>query len=345
MKTVKIILLAAFIIMADAAFSQNDCGLDLAKIMSGSYSCTIKKIKYGGEDSEKKGTVKIEKIGQNKVSISTAGCPSYSIEISKNGDGNILGDTTIGWSNIRVMLILNSKLGEISGQNSSGTEKEGDVYWSFTGDGTDSNKPESMKFIAQNVKQLDCHLEYLKENILGMQYSGTLVRAINKKFIVNGTEGVPLKIFSGVEDSWQRYDIKGQKALYFGETIAGNKTEISYYGDWVKGYQVWEWSDIVIDNLLDLTDAKNLEILGVTLELLNTGIDSRYDRAPESDKMYNYEFTNALSTWARTKKYKGLIVPGARGNKDYRNIVLFEQADINAIFSGKKGKIVQTSNY
>jgi hypothetical protein len=45
-----------------------------------------------------------------------------------------------------------------------------------------------------------------------------------------------------------------------------------------------------------------------------------------SDKSKAYEFTNVLGTWARNNGYKGIIVPGARGLKNYVNIVIFDQS-------------------
>jgi hypothetical protein len=340
MKKLRIITYFLLVLLSNTVYSQSSCGSNLAKIMSGSYNCEIQINKYGADAAKKNASVKIEKVGENKVQVSAAGCTAFTVEISKGGDASIGGSVTEKDQTRSVSLVLNDKPAKISGSSGNGAYKPGDIYWSFSGESTDNDKPESLRFILQNVGQLDCHLNNLKDDIAGTLYEGTVIRAISKKYIVNGTEGKPLTIFSGVENLWQRYDVQGQKALYFGEALAGNKTEISHYGDWEKAYQVWQWDNITIDNLLDLTDSKNLETLGVTLELLNTGIDSKYDKAPEGDKMYNYEFTNSLSTWARNKKYKGLIVLGARGNKDYRNIVLFEQTTIDAIFAGKEGVIL-----
>jgi hypothetical protein len=339
MKIATFIVCLVIVLTGNSVYSQGPCDVDLAKIMSGSYKCDIEIYKYGTDAVKKNATVKIEKVGLNKVEISAGGCSSFTVEISKGGDASIGGSITEKDQTRSVSLTLNEKPAKISGASGNGAYKPGDTFWNFNGENSDNDKPSDLIFVAQNTGQLDCHLNNIKELIAGITYEGTLLRAISKKYIVNGSEGKPLTIFPGVDNLWQRYDIQGQQALYFGETTDGNKTEISYYGDWEKGYQVWQWDNIQIDNLLDLTDTKNLEILGVTLQLLNTGIDSKYER-PESDKTYNYEFTNSISTWARKNNYKGLIVPGARGNKDYRNIVLFKQADIDAIFAGKKGVIL-----
>ena len=53
-----------------------------------------------------------------------------------------------------------------------------------------------------------------------------------------------------------------------------------------------------------------------------------------SDKTKAYEFTNVLGSWAREKGYKGLIVQGARGAKDYTNIIVFNQSNLTPILSG-----------
>lgn len=53
-----------------------------------------------------------------------------------------------------------------------------------------------------------------------------------------------------------------------------------------------------------------------------------------SDKTKAYEFTNVLGTWARENGYKGLRVPGARGAKDYINIIIFEQSELNTLLNG-----------
>ncbi len=348
MKNLKKLLFLGLLSLSNLAFSQSDCDKtkkDLAQIISGSYKCEIRELGYGGDGSYKNSqvTVTISKVGENKIKISS-GSNSYTISgLAVNGSTTILGEEPAEDNNgsKSLSISLYEKKANVIGQSSNGTSEKAKIYWSFDGISIDNNKPENLdsKFVAQNVTQLDCHLKNLKTEIAASSYQGSVFRALNKKYIVNGTEGKPLTIFSGTENLWQRYDLRGQKALYFSQTLDGNETEISYYGDWKKSYQVWQFDNIEIDNLLDLTDSSNLEILGLTLELLNTGLDSKYDRAPENDKTYNYEFTNSVSTWA-SNKYKGLIVPGARGSKNYTNIVLFRQSDIDAFFVNKKGVIL-----
>ncbi|PWJ42695.1 hypothetical protein BC781_102240 [Sediminitomix flava] len=54
-----------------------------------------------------------------------------------------------------------------------------------------------------------------------------------------------------------------------------------------------------------------------------------------------YQFTNEIADWARIKGYNGLIVKGARGNKDYENIILFEQDYIDGILQNIEPRRVE----
>lgn len=53
------------------------------------------------------------------------------------------------------------------------------------------------------------------------------------------------------------------------------------------------------------------------------------------DKDEMYEFTNVIASWTRQKGYNGIVAPGARGAKDYQNVVLFNQNYIDIILTGK----------
>jgi hypothetical protein len=72
--------------------------------------------------------------------------------------------------------------------------------------------------------------------------------------------------------------------------------------------------------MLDLTDDGVLRQLGTVFEKLVLTMN---------EKKVAYEFTNVVGTWARERGYKGLIVPGARGTKNYDNIVIFEQSNLD----------------
>ncbi|WP_109616825.1 hypothetical protein [Sediminitomix flava] len=58
-------------------------------------------------------------------------------------------------------------------------------------------------------------------------------------------------------------------------------------------------------------------------------------------KIEMYQFTNEIADWARIKGYNGLIVKGARGNKDYENIILFEQDYIDGILQNIEPRRVE----
>ncbi|WP_369049347.1 hypothetical protein [Tenacibaculum sp. UWU-22] len=77
--------------------------------------------------------------------------------------------------------------------------------------------------------------------------------------------------------------------------------------------------------MLDLTDQSVIEQLGSEFNklVLTTGSKSEM-----------YEFTNVIGSWARSKGYNGLIVPGARGAQDYTNIVVFTQSKLTSALSG-----------
>lgn len=79
--------------------------------------------------------------------------------------------------------------------------------------------------------------------------------------------------------------------------------------------------------MLDLTDDAVRQSLGIEFDKLVLGM---------SNKTEAYEFTNVVGSWARAKGYKGLIVPGARGPKDYSNVIVFNQSELTSILNGIK---------
>jgi hypothetical protein len=101
---------------------------------------------------------------------------------------------------------------------------------------------------------------------------------------------------------------------------------MSVFGDW-NSYSTYEFSNVQINDMLYLTDPSTLEQLGSEFNMLvfTTGTKSEM-----------YKFTNIIGTWARSKGYKGLIVPGARGSQDYVNIVVFNQSELTTVLSGIK---------
>jgi RES domain-containing protein len=136
-----------------------------------------------------------------------------------------------------------------------------------------------------------------------------------------------------IYSSWGRYDLPGEEnAMYLSKTITGNKTElVPYYGTW-EDFSTYEYAGIQADNLLDLTDDIIRRQLGTEFEQLTMVLDNKAEM---------YEFTNELAKWARQNGYNGLIVPGARGAKDYENVIIFEQSYLNQIFNGKTAILIK----
>jgi RES domain-containing protein len=130
-----------------------------------------------------------------------------------------------------------------------------------------------------------------------------------------------------IYSSWGRYDLPGEEnAMYLSKTLAGNQTElVPHYGEW-SDFSIYKYSNIQADNLLDLTNDAILQQLGLEFDQLTKVLE---------DKTIMYEFTNELAKWAKQKGYNGLVVPGARGAKNYENVIIFEQSYINQILQGK----------
>ncbi len=129
-----------------------------------------------------------------------------------------------------------------------------------------------------------------------------------------------------VYSSWGRYDLDGEEnAMYLSQTVAGNETEISHYGEWLD-YNTYRFSGVELTKLLDLTNENVLSKLKVLKDqlILTSGTNEVI-----------YEFTNQLASWARDKGFNGIIAWGARGSQDYKNIILFYQNYIDNVVRGK----------
>jgi len=83
------------------------------------------------------------------------------------------------------------------------------------------------------------------------------------------------------------------------------------------------YKDVESTNLLDLTNSVVRDEIGISLEQITNN---------------SYEFTDVIGTWAREKKYNGIIYPSARGtsdNKYFVNIAIFDSGTANQIIKGK----------
>ncbi|MFK8267162.1 RES domain-containing protein [Capnocytophaga cynodegmi] len=186
----------------------------------------------------------------------------------------------------------------------------------------------STRFIVKTEEELKAYLETLSDLPKGVTYNGSIYRSLSKNAIDN-YGAVPNQISDySVDNAWGRYDLQGEAALYCSETLSGNKTEIMYYankyGQKWEDYFTYEYNNITITNMLDLTDDLVRQKLGINESMLKR-VKELSDETVE--KKYNYLFTNVLGSWAR-EKYNGLIVPGTRGG-NYKNIILFKQDIVN----------------
>lgn len=129
-----------------------------------------------------------------------------------------------------------------------------------------------------------------------------------------------------------------ENAMYLSKTETGNQTElVPHYGEW-NIYNTYKFSDVQSTNLLDITDDAVRQQLGTQFEQLTKVFDISFNATNiESNilKAKMYEFTNEISKWARQNNYNGLIVPGARGAKNYENVIIFEQNYADQILLGK----------
>ena len=180
------------------------------------------------------------------------------------------------------------------------------------------------RFIAKSGIELKTYLDDLVTLPAGKKYNGKFYKSVSKNAELNHNAKPDIISEYSIEEAWGRYDLQGESGMYYSETFNGNQTEMSHYGDW-NSYSTYEFNNVQIDNILDLTDDIIIKQLGTEFNqlILSTG-----------SKTEMYEFTNVIGTWARSKGYKGIIVPGARGSQDYTNIVIFNQSDLNSALSG-----------
>lgn len=135
-----------------------------------------------------------------------------------------------------------------------------------------------------------------------------------------------------VWSSWGRYDLDGaENAMYLSKNVTGNQTELSAYGKWTD-FSTYKFENVQATNLLDLTDDAVRQQLGTQFDDL---VRTYTEVTDKLTKAKNYEMTNEIASWARNNGYNGIIAPGARGAKDYENVILFDQSYINQILQGK----------
>lgn len=206
-----------------------------------------------------------------------------------------------------------------------GTKKFGVSWWKsiISGD----------RFIAKSGDELYLFLGKLTKKPIGKTYDEKLYRSLTIESQTNYGAIADKMTDHYIYSSWGRYDLdKAENAMYLSKTIDGNMTEVLHYvNDWKK-WNTYEFTNVKLDNLLDLTDDLVRQQLGTQFEDLVKIID-RVDS--NEAKIINYEMTNVLASWARKNGYNGIIAPGARGTQNYENIIIFEQTYIDQVLKGK----------
>ena len=182
-----------------------------------------------------------------------------------------------------------------------------------------------VRFIAKSGDELKTFLNGITDLPAGKTYNGNMYRSLSKSSETN-FGALPDKMTDHtVYSSWGRYDLDGaENAMYLSKTALGNQTEITHYGNWLD-YNTYEFENVQLDNLLDLSD-------DVVRQKLGTQFDDLVRTVGDKDDIY--EMTNVLASWARQKGYNGIIAPGARGSKNYENIILFNQSYIDDVVKG-----------
>lgn len=110
-----------------------------------------------------------------------------------------------------------------------------------------------------------------------------------------------------------RYSGPGQGAVYGGTTKATARAEVQHYDDSF-GYDTdkrkYKYKDIKIENVLDLTDPKVREKLGVTVDdLVVTGPGQ-------------YDVTHEIGRLAEEAGFNAVLAPSAR-NSGGDNLIVF----------------------
>ncbi len=215
--------------------------------------------------------------------------------------------------------VVLEKIENVSFVDKAGTQKNGVLEIIKQEDGKLGVKIGGVKFIAKTGEELKTYLNTLSDLPKGITYEGKMYRniphhepAYDPRFIMRTpTSDVDNRFISG---------------LYLSEKKSGNVFEAIHYNGGTANRDLFEFSNVKIENLLDLSNEQNLEKLGTTLDnmmLTNTKND--------------YEFTNVIAKWAKEKGYNGVKFKGARGNgEDYINFVIFEETTVSKSLSNYK---------
>lgn len=168
------------------------------------------------------------------------------------------------------------------------------------------------RFIAKTGEELKDYLNNLRDLPKGISYEGKMYRNIGSAY------NDPTYIVRNANSDANNRFITG---LYLSEEKSGNIFEAIHYTGGTTGRDLYEFSNVKINNLLDLSNEQNLEKLGTSLKQMMLESD---------DKLAQYEFTNVVAKWAKEKGYSGIKFKGARGKgTDYINFVIFEESTVS----------------
>lgn len=110
------------------------------------------------------------------------------------------------------------------------------------------------------------------------------------------------------------------------ETKSGNLIEAHSHNG-TTGKQLYEFTNIEIDNLLDLTDANTIKKLGTTIEQIKL--------TKNATVTHPYEYTQEIAIWAKNNGYNGIKFYGTQGNNTlYINYVIFKQSIVDNAVKG-----------
>ena len=170
------------------------------------------------------------------------------------------------------------------------------------------------RFIAKSGSELRTYLNNLTDLPAGVSYNGKMYRYIPSQY--TDAKLIVKTVTSDIDNRFRT-------GLYLSETKAGNIIEVNSYGG-TANKTLYEFTDIQVSNLLDLTDPLTIEKLGTTIEdmKLITGTNP-------------YEFTQEVAIWAKNNGYSGVKFSGTQGGSaNYTNFVIFEQPIVNSVIQG-----------
>lgn len=147
----------------------------------------------------------------------------------------------------------------------------------------------------------------------GVTYEGPLYRNVGTK--EDGTPINPLATSDYTRDADYRYTQPGTDGLYFASSQHIVDAEIAHYGkDPYSPYRTtYIYDNVKLDNMLDVTDSRTRERLGVELGQLLSD---------------DYTITHQVGEYAKTHGFTGVIAPSARGDGGV-NLVIFNPETIN----------------